>query len=351
MNWKDNNVEFILKQDSREKKRAGIGVYKRASRLGYCRGGVRTQSDFLSKKEKDKLNGEVVVYSMYSDLKNVPNLSELKELIIKDPAKAKIILEETKKNFTQNKLREHWGVSAGWLYFNYDKLDVKYEKKSKKSKAKKEPKVKKELQRASLVDVLNRMDITDEEFAYIRKINDLPLNYTHFKMLPDFIDRLQFIIMKYCMTELALILDCTDKQLSGIIYRNNLKTKRGSAMSSVLIKEINKYRKEKKEKKEEYIQEEIKEVIQPQIQPVREEENKLDYLDLKEELDSLKAILVQNKAMLEQKIETKEEIKSGFQIKLVGDMEKEEIETKLLSIAGILMNDKKYKLNLTLEEI
>ena len=56
-----NDVEFILKEDIKEKKQAGRGYYhkKNGSKSKKC----RLPSDSLSKKEIEKMNGECKVYN------------------------------------------------------------------------------------------------------------------------------------------------------------------------------------------------------------------------------------------------------------------------------------------------
>lgn len=57
-----NDVEFILKEDIKEKKQAGRGYYhkKNGSKSNKC----RLPSDSLSKKEIEKMNGECKVYNL-----------------------------------------------------------------------------------------------------------------------------------------------------------------------------------------------------------------------------------------------------------------------------------------------
>lgn len=56
-----SDEEFVFRQDVREKKQAGRGVFCKV------RGGgkhVRLPSDYLSRKERQKMNGECVTYNM-----------------------------------------------------------------------------------------------------------------------------------------------------------------------------------------------------------------------------------------------------------------------------------------------
>lgn len=121
----DEDIEKMLRIDSITKKKSGRGVFNRASRLGYCRGGIKFPSDFLSNKEKKQLNGEVRCYSMYEDIKNVPTK---KELLRMNKEKALAILLEARKHHRQKELTKQIGVSTGSLYSLYDHFGVPYTK-------------------------------------------------------------------------------------------------------------------------------------------------------------------------------------------------------------------------------
>ena len=55
------------------------------------------------------------------------------------------------------------------------------------------------------------------------------------------------------------------------------------------------------------------------------------------------------KALEEEKLQKQNNCK--FKIEFTGVCEKEELETRLKGIAGTTIQDKKYKINITLEEI
>ena len=78
-----NDVEFILKEDIKEKKQAGRGYYhkKNSSKSKKC----SLPSDHLSKKEIEKMNGECKVYNLnkpmsYSDFCTMPIDLQIKYL-------------------------------------------------------------------------------------------------------------------------------------------------------------------------------------------------------------------------------------------------------------------------------
>lgn len=59
-----DDVEFIFKQEIREKAKTGRGASCRASRKKGYKGSVKTAYDFMSRKERRALNGEVRCYNM-----------------------------------------------------------------------------------------------------------------------------------------------------------------------------------------------------------------------------------------------------------------------------------------------
>ena len=118
------NIEKIFIQDSREKKRIGIGIHNRASRRGYIRGGIKTQSDFLSAREKKKLNGEVIVKNMYDDINRVPSIEDIKAM---DYNKAKQLIAYCREKHKANTLLQHWGCTKFKMYTffnNYKDYDT-----------------------------------------------------------------------------------------------------------------------------------------------------------------------------------------------------------------------------------
>lgn len=124
---RDNDIERLLMEENREKKRTASGVFHRASRLGYIRGGIKTQVDYLKGKEKKKYmgNGEVMESNIYDDVKNLPTLAELESM---NPEKAKHILTRAKMNNSARAIHEQLKVSNGKLYSLFDKFGVEYGK-------------------------------------------------------------------------------------------------------------------------------------------------------------------------------------------------------------------------------
>lgn len=176
-------IERIFYDDVRDKKRTGYGASKRASRKGYIRGGVKTQYDFLSTKERKKLNGEVRVmnvYDKYKELENLPKYPELKKMIKSgNEGEVKKILSVAKENNTSNAIKSAIGCSSGSLYGLYRDSGVPFESKSKngirKGKVKDDAtEVKNEI--AATSDVENKEDILEKIntlLDVLEKINNL----------------------------------------------------------------------------------------------------------------------------------------------------------------------------------
>lgn len=118
---KENDIERIFNDDSRGKKKVGNNVSKRASRKGYCRGGVKFPSDYLSAKEKRKLNGRIIMSNIYEDINKLPTWDEMKKM---DSDKAKNIITIARKYHAPTELQRHFGINAGSLYGLLAKLGV-----------------------------------------------------------------------------------------------------------------------------------------------------------------------------------------------------------------------------------
>lgn len=128
--YRYNEYEQEFYNDVRDKKRTATGVYHRASRRGYV-GAVKTQSDFLTAKEKKKLNGMVKVYNMYdkySDVNNLPKKREFMQMSKENPTELKKILEVARKHNSTAAIFKAVGISNGTLYNVYDRVGIAYNK-------------------------------------------------------------------------------------------------------------------------------------------------------------------------------------------------------------------------------
>lgn len=122
------DIEKMFNKDSRYKKSVGRNISKRASRKGYCRGGVKMPSDNMSKKEKNKLNSEVRVYNMYEKYNEISNC-KAEEIFNKSKEEVKSILTLMKEKFKCKDICKAFGISNGKLYNLYDEFGVEYAKR------------------------------------------------------------------------------------------------------------------------------------------------------------------------------------------------------------------------------
>ena len=112
-----NDIEYELKKDIREKKNIGRS-YKNMNRTG--KGPLRFPSDYLTKKEKKKLNGPVASYDMgkpmsYAAFNKMP--SEMQKLYLDG------IIE--KFHPTTKTIAELFGINPGSVSYRMKKLGVK----------------------------------------------------------------------------------------------------------------------------------------------------------------------------------------------------------------------------------
>lgn len=121
------NIEKMLRIDSLQKKRIGRGVYSRASRLGYIKGGVKTQYDYLTAKERKKLNGEVRISYMYENESQIPSIEEIKKMNFE---KGQQTLKLLRSRFSNTVLRKKWEISNGGFYKLLDEFEIEMKPRS-----------------------------------------------------------------------------------------------------------------------------------------------------------------------------------------------------------------------------
>lgn len=137
---KNNDVERILKEDNRDKRSSGRGAMHNSGRRGGgvhgIKQGIRMPSDVL--KANDKVaykkyiaNGEVKMSNLYTDIKEIPSLAEIR---VKDFKVANNILTIAKSNNTMKVLMNHWGVASGTLYSIFNEYNVVYPRRVSKKK-------------------------------------------------------------------------------------------------------------------------------------------------------------------------------------------------------------------------
>lgn len=181
---RDNDVEYLLKMDTRDKKRTGIGVFNRASRRGYT-GTVRTQVDYLKGKAKKEYmkNGEVRVSSIYDDINNIPSKKDFKSM---DYEKGKKILTYIKSRYTSKELAKHWGIANSSVFTLYYKFGVieklsheeRLAEKRKKSKKFNKDNAKEVPQQISTVDT-KKIESRIDEVEQLKSKMEMITNKLH----------------------------------------------------------------------------------------------------------------------------------------------------------------------------
>lgn len=293
------DIEGIFMQDVREKRKAANGVYHRASRRGYIRGGVKTQSDFMSKKEKNKLNGEVKVYNMYDKyavIENVPQINEIEKM---DYSERVNLYKFLKGRYSNTILQKHWLVSSGTLYNKvYQKYNLYTPRVTKSS-----PKTK----------------------GLYNNINEIPSINTILEMASS--QRKGILTaakQQFPVIELSKYWNISKYKLYSIYNDNNILT-------------------QGKDNKK--IEKEIAITVDDEEKNISTQQIDTDVFNqLVETINSLKDVIKKDNG----KSETNN---TGFTIEINGQYNKKELENKLLSISNILGDEKSYKVSLKIEEI
>ena len=149
--WEEeiNYYEKMFEKDSREKKRIARGASARASRKKGFKGGVKTPSDFMTKKQIREMSGKVKVSNIYDKYKNLENLPDKQTMLqmSKNPdtiEELRMILETAKTVHSSHTIAKYIKMSPGTLYCIYDIVGVAYNKSKRVTKQKVVPKLKEE---------------------------------------------------------------------------------------------------------------------------------------------------------------------------------------------------------------
>ena len=149
--WEEeiNYYEKMFEKDSREKKRIARGASARASRKKGFKGGVRTPSDFMTKKQIREMSGKVKVSNIYDKYKNLENLPDKQTMLqmSKNPdtiEELRMILETAKTVHSTHAIAKYMKMSSGTLYCIYERVGVAYNKSNKVTKQKVVPELKEE---------------------------------------------------------------------------------------------------------------------------------------------------------------------------------------------------------------
>ena len=149
--WEEeiNYYEKMFEKDSREKKRIARGASARASKKKGFKGGVRTPSDFMTKKQIREMSGKVKVSNIYDKYKNLENLPDKQTMLqmSKNPdtiEELRMILETAKTVHSSHNIAKYIKMSSGTLYCIYDRVGVAYNKSNRVTKQKVVPELKEE---------------------------------------------------------------------------------------------------------------------------------------------------------------------------------------------------------------
>ena len=147
--WEEeiNYYEKMFEKDSREKKRIARGASARASRKKGFKGGVKTPSDFMTKKQIREMSGKVKVSNIYDKYKNLENLPDKQTMLqmSKNPdtiEELRMILETAKTVHTTHAIAKYMKMSSGTLYCIYERVGVAYNKSKRVTKQKVVPELK-----------------------------------------------------------------------------------------------------------------------------------------------------------------------------------------------------------------
>lgn len=306
------NIERMFQLEVRDKKRTASGVYHRASRRGYIRGGVKTPSDYLSKREKNKLNGEVKVYNMfekYTVIENVPQISEIEKMTKVEKVNLYRFL---KKEYSNAVLQKHWKVSLTYLYSHiYKKYDL-YEPRQPRDIG--VPKIEglyKNIAEVPSIKAVLEMTASQRKGVLIASREQFSTNAL----------TQHWNVSKYKLYDLY--------NKNDIIKKNN--TNNLKLDTTVNINETP-------------IIVDDKNSVQAEISVIQQNKQDIDQ-------NTLKTLVEEMYNNIKQEELNSKTVNNGFKIEMNGVYSKQELENKLLSLVNILNENKEYNISFNIEEM
>jgi hypothetical protein len=155
-------IERMLKEDIREKKKIGSGAFHmrgKGVKHGFS-GALRTPYHYMSNKEKKKLNGEVETYFMYETI--IP----INEFELKDAETQKNMLTRWREIYDNLHIRTEMGISNKAFYDLVADLKIpkktRVDSEEKKRKGTTKQAKKKEAPKKTLLDFVEE-ETTKEE--------------------------------------------------------------------------------------------------------------------------------------------------------------------------------------------
>lgn len=326
----DKTYEKLFIQDSIDKKRIGKNVANRASRRGYIKGGIKFPSDFLSAKEKKKLNGDVKVSNMYEekygDLQKV-SLRELRRLPNDEYIK---ILTYLKKNNSVEDLAKQFNMQKNSIYNLYSKLGIKVKSPEGLGTSKN----------------LSNVNINKSQVQIIKKyleITNSAIDYSEFSglNLSDQKEKLGRYINLYSRRGIAAFWGKDKSHINYLVKKLDLT---GVGLNTDFFYEIverNKHLLSNSNINEINTIENIDD-----INPNTNNENNIsNNSELLEKLNLIADLLTKK----EDSTDSLPQAKSSFEMN--GDFSKEELEKRLLSISYILSEESNYDVSIVIKEL
>ncbi len=112
-----NEYERMFEEDIRDKKRIGRGIFSRkATRKGGTRTPLKTPYYYMTKREKQALNGKVKVYCM-------EDIISYEDFIVKDPSDQIRLMSLWKKSYKKVYIHQEMGVSSSTFYRLLERLE------------------------------------------------------------------------------------------------------------------------------------------------------------------------------------------------------------------------------------
>lgn len=169
-------IERAFNEEIREKRKAGSGAFhKRGKGVKHgISGALRTPSYYMSKKEKDKLNGEVSVSFMYETI--IP----IEEFKLKDKELQKLMLTRWREIYDNMKIRTELGLSNKAFYDLVAELEIPKKTRIEKAGSRKvgRPRQAKPQTTAQVTPKKNLLDLVEESIQEEIKAKETPKNPT-----------------------------------------------------------------------------------------------------------------------------------------------------------------------------
>ena len=351
-----NDIEKLLISDAMYKKKIGRNIKHRASRRGYIKGGVKTQSDYLTRKQKLELNGEIKVSNVYKDINNIPSY---KEFGTKDYALRKSILENARKYHKNTDISKKMEISMGTLYRLYTDYNIVHDKGRYKI-SKKElgnyllPDKERMLLTRGVTDIIKKLTLSSVEKGKVYV--NLRVNGVTTKEIANLMDCTTSTVSLYSNDYFRLYDKGTDasvdvrKIFTKVVKLYNIKLQvklykddpielDGYSKRLAISNNADDFALETRDCKMQDTDDKNKDNINEDIDTVAANELKSEIERLKEELNE------------KQKEIDSYRNKKGTYVSLVGEYSFDDLSDRIIAVTSTIQGGKTYKINLTIEEL